>query len=154
MNVLNIKCDSVAKTVKLGEAIGQNLKGGEVLTFKSDLGGGKTTFISGLARGFGSTDPVSSPSFTISYVYKREDGKALHHYDFYRLNDPGIMASELAEIVGQKDVIVAIEWGKMVANILPENTITISIEAEDETTRNIEFTFDNSQKYLFKELTK
>lgn len=84
--------DSTDATIKLGEQLGRNLKGGETIEFLSDLGGGKTTFITGLNKGFGSEDPVASPSFTISYTYSRQNKKQLHHFDFYRLEDAGIVS--------------------------------------------------------------
>src|SRR6185312_5854101 len=70
--------------------IGRKLQGGEVIELISDLGGGKTTFVRGLAKGMGSQDTVRSPSFTLSNEYR--SGKlTLYHFDFYRLEDPGIM---------------------------------------------------------------
>lgn len=65
-----VMTDSASATETLGEAMGKRLRGSEVIELVSDLGGGKTTFVRGLARGLGSTDKVSSPTFTISQVYK------------------------------------------------------------------------------------
>ena len=56
-------------TEKLGALLGKQLKGGEVIELVSDLGGGKTTFVRGLAAGSGSKDQVASPTFTLSKVY-------------------------------------------------------------------------------------
>jgi len=86
-------------TERLGELLGRRLRGGEVLELRSDLGGGKTTFVRGLVRGAGCHDRVSSPTFTLSRVYKSKDFE-IHHFDFYRLQDPGLVANELAEVVG------------------------------------------------------
>ena len=64
---------SASDTEAYAEQIGNNLKGGEIIELISDLGGGKTTFVRGLARGMGSTDAVSSPSFTtVSYTHLRQ----------------------------------------------------------------------------------
>jgi tRNA threonylcarbamoyladenosine biosynthesis protein TsaE len=49
-------------TELLAERLGKKLKGGEVIELVSDLGGGKTTFVRGLARGMGSPDHVASPT--------------------------------------------------------------------------------------------
>ncbi len=62
-----------AQTEAVGEKIGANLRGGETIELVSDVGGGKTTFVHGLARGFGSTDIVASPTFTISRQYGAGD---------------------------------------------------------------------------------
>lgn len=142
-------CNSAEETVELGKKIGSRLRGGEVFELMSDLGGGKTTFVRGLAKGFGSPDPVASPSFTISYVYGRPDGKQLYHFDFYRLNDAGVVGSELAEVEGDTDVVVVVEWGDIVHDVMPENRIKIKIEIHDNDERMLNFEYPVSYQYLF-----
>ncbi len=149
MQVITYKTTSYQETIDLGLSIGRNLRGGEVFELVSDLGGGKTTFVSGLAKGFGSTDPVASPSFTISYVYNRPDKKQLFHFDFYRLNDAGIVANELAEVEGDQNVVVAVEWGDIVHDVLPAERIIVTIKATAENDRSIEFRFTKKYDYLF-----
>ena len=56
-----------------------------VIELVGDVGAGKTTFVKGLAKALGVSEPVSSPSFTISKTYALPDGGNLVHYDFYRL---------------------------------------------------------------------
>lgn len=130
-------CKTAEDTKALAAAIGRAVKGGEVIEFKSDLGGGKTTFVKGLAMGMGVTDVVQSPTFVISSLHQGERGLELHHFDFYRLNDPGIMSAELAETLTQPNAVVAIEWGDIVHNILPKDHITISLSTPTEETRVI-----------------
>ncbi len=67
---LQIDTTSPKNTLNLAAKIGSRIKGGEVIELVSDLGGGKTVFVRGLAKGMGSTDQVSSPTFTISREYK------------------------------------------------------------------------------------
>lgn len=93
----------------------------------SDLGGGKTTFTKGLAEGLGSQDKVGSPTFTVSRIYKCRDGLYLHHFDFYRLNEAGVVGHELAEIVDDPSAVIVIEWGDIVNEALPAERITIQI---------------------------
>src|SRR5262245_31168810 len=57
-----ISSASSAETEELAQSLGRRLKGGEVIELVSDLGGGKTTFVRGLAKGAGSPDKVASPS--------------------------------------------------------------------------------------------
>ncbi|PIZ61832.1 tRNA (adenosine(37)-N6)-threonylcarbamoyltransferase complex ATPase subunit type 1 TsaE, partial [Candidatus Saccharibacteria bacterium CG_4_10_14_0_2_um_filter_52_9] len=90
------------------------MRGGEVIVLTSDLGGGKTSFVRGLAAGMASHDLVHSPSFTLSNQYKAGD-LTLCHFDFYRLNDPGIMRNELAEVLKDSQAVVAVEWADIVA---------------------------------------
>ena len=41
----------------------------------------------------------------------------LAHYDFYRLNDPGIMRAELMEAVHDPATATIIEWSEIVADV-------------------------------------
>src|ERR1700738_2881383 len=87
----NFTCTTATDTQALAKTIGAAVKGGDVFAFKSDIGGGKTTFVKGLAVGMGVTDVVQSPTFTISQIHQAKRGLELHHFDFYRLNDAGVM---------------------------------------------------------------
>jgi tRNA threonylcarbamoyladenosine biosynthesis protein TsaE len=122
---------------QLGEEIGHSLKGGEVLELIGDVGAGKTTFTKGLAKGLGVAETVQSPSFTISRMYEAGD-LTLSHYDFYRLNDAGIMAMEIASAVEDAHNITVVEWAESVAEILPESRIKIRILPQSETMRKVE----------------
>lgn len=141
---------SADETSRLAKKIGKNLQGGEAFQFKSDLGGGKTTFIKGLVAGFGSDDFVSSPTFTISFTYGRSDGKLFHHFDFYRLSDPGIIRNELAEVVADKNAVIAVEWGKVVEGVMPEDAVIIEIKnGSSDSRREVAFEYSEKQAYLF-----
>ena len=56
----------------------------------------------------------------------------IHHFDFYRLEDPGICAFELAEVLGDPDKLVIVEWGEIVADVLPPARLSVGIEATPE----------------------
>jgi len=145
-------CPSVQDTQALGAAIGAVLKGGEVVEFKSDLGGGKTAFVKGLARGMGVTDIVQSPTFIISSLHHARNGLELHHFDFYRLNEPGIMSAELTESLHQKNAVVVVEWGEIVHNVLPSNRATISLSVPVDETRVITVELPETYDYIAKVL--
>jgi tRNA threonylcarbamoyladenosine biosynthesis protein TsaE len=100
------------------------LKAPAVIELRSDLGGGKTTFVRGLARGIGSRDKVSSPTFTLSKVY-RSARLEIHHFDFYRLQQPGILSDYLIESLQSQHVITVVEWGNVVEGALPKERIII-----------------------------
>jgi tRNA threonylcarbamoyladenosine biosynthesis protein TsaE len=134
-------------TEKLAEKLGKALRGGEVIELVSDLGGGKTTFTRGLVRGLGSDDKVASPTFTISKVYGA--GKLqVHHFDFYRLHEPGIIADELAEVAGDPQAIVVVEWADVVKHVLPAKHLRITITHEPDGTRTLAFACPDSLGYL------
>ena len=114
--------------IKLGRQFGTKLKGGEVIELLGDVGVGKTTFTKGLALGLGIKETINSPSFTVMKSYLARDELTLNHYDFYRLDDAGIMKSEIAESLNNPRVITVVEWAKDVAGVLPENRQIIEIK--------------------------
>lgn len=142
-----IKSISSENTERIGREIGARLRGGEVVELASDLGGGKTTFVRGLAAGMGSQDSVSSPSFTISQVYKSEK-LTLHHYDFYRLGEPGLMAQELSEVLEDPEAVVVVEWAGAVEDVLPGQRVTITIKAISENEREFNILLSPAYEYL------
>lgn len=119
----------------LGQEIARSLKGG-VIELIGDVGAGKTTFTKGLAAGLGVAETVSSPSFTISRVYEGENFN-LSHYDFYRLNDAGILSLEIADALENPHNITVVEWAESVAEILPENRLKIEISKTEEDFRKV-----------------
>jgi tRNA threonylcarbamoyladenosine biosynthesis protein TsaE len=138
---------SLEDTLALAASIGMKLRGGETIELVSDLGGGKTAFVRGLAAGMGSVDMVHSPSFTLRNEYRAAD-LTLYHFDFYRLNEPGIMTEELEEVVNDPLSVVAVEWADIVENVLPLERLVIVITATGETERRLVFTYPSSLAYL------
>ncbi len=128
------------------------LKGHEVIILSADLGGGKTTFVKGLARGIGSKDRVASPTFTLSKIYN-SDKLEIHHYDFYRLADAGVLMDQVEESVNTDDVVTVIEWSEIVKDILPDDAIYIEfVPAElNPNERKITITYTEKKAGLVKE---
>jgi tRNA threonylcarbamoyladenosine biosynthesis protein TsaE len=135
------------ETETLGADIGARLKGGEVIELRSDLGGGKTTLVRGIARGAHSQDAVGSPSFTISREYVCPNF-VIHHYDFYRLAEPGIMADELHDVMSDDQAVVIVEWADVAEHVLPADRVVIQIAASGDHSRDITITLPESCRYL------
>lgn len=150
---LQISSQSFEQTEDLAEKIGRNLRGGEVIELVSDLGGGKTTFVRGLARGAGTEDPVGSPTFMLSKVYKARKFD-IHHFDFYRLGEAGIMGDELSELLGDPHVVVVMEWAEIVHDVVPTARLTIQIDrsSTSESTRLMTITYPDNLAYLVEPL--
>lgn len=145
---MKIEVNSIEQTQAFASAVGSRLSGGEVFELVGDVGAGKTTFAKGIGEGLGVTDDVQSPSFTLSRVYDARDSLQLHHYDFYRLGDAGILAYELAESISDKHVVTVVEWAETVADVLPSHTcvLTFSADASSESRRII--TVDNPNRAI------
>lgn len=112
----------------IGRRFGGLLRGGEVIELIGDVGAGKTTFVKGLGEGLGVDDDIQSPSFTISRVYSARDDLELHHYDFYRLQNAGVMSYELAESVDESRTVTVVEWAETVQEVLPATRCSIKID--------------------------
>lgn len=146
-----VKTTSVEETEQLAQTLGQRLRGGEVIELVSDLGGGKTAFVRGLARGLGSSDKVASPTFTISKLYKSKD-LDLHHFDFYRLPEAGLMSHELRDVLDDPRAVIAVEWGSVVEKVLPKERLAIEISNTGGDSRTISFKYSDSFEYLMEDL--
>lgn len=123
--------------MELGRSFADKVKNGGVIELIGDVGVGKTTFVRGLAEGLGVEGQVNSPSFTISRSYALPNGNSLVHYDFYRLQDPGIMSEDLIENLMNRKNIVVIEWGESIAGFLPEDRIKVSINYNNDNSRTV-----------------
>ncbi|HZP55770.1 MAG TPA: tRNA (adenosine(37)-N6)-threonylcarbamoyltransferase complex ATPase subunit type 1 TsaE [Candidatus Saccharimonadales bacterium] len=134
---------SAEETERLGKLLGKLLKPPAVIELRSDLGGGKTTFVRGLARGMGSKDVVTSPTFTLNQIYKGRNGVALSHHDFYRLKEAGIMVDELSESLHDNMTVTVVEWADVVEDVLPKDRVIIMLRpvASNSEKREIEITY-------------
>ena len=122
--------------MKFGEEFAKTLDFPAVIQLIGDVGAGKTTFTRGLAKWLGVSEAVTSPSFTISKRYAGEKVE-LVHYDFYRLDDPGIMAEDLNDSLSDLNTVVVVEWGGDVEGLLPENHRKIEIKILEDGSREV-----------------
>ena len=107
--------------------LGALLKTGDVIHLTGDLGSGKTTFIQGLASGWGSTNQVTSPTFVIINVYSRADGKKLYHMDAYRLHSiDEATALDIDEMLDSGPIVI--EWAERIEDALPNDKLIIELE--------------------------
>ncbi|HEX3082281.1 MAG TPA: tRNA (adenosine(37)-N6)-threonylcarbamoyltransferase complex ATPase subunit type 1 TsaE [Candidatus Saccharimonadia bacterium] len=134
-----ISTTSSEATQVAARRLSQLLLGGETLELVSDLGGGKTTFVQGLAAGLGYKGLVTSPTFTLSNIYELPDGRELHHYDLYRLTEGGVLADELAEDLDDPKIITVIEWPGLAEHELPKDRLTLTLEVTGEDDRKLVF---------------
>jgi tRNA threonylcarbamoyladenosine biosynthesis protein TsaE len=149
MKIWQTTSTNQGRTEELAVKLVGNLKGGEVIELVSDLGGGKTTFVRGLARGLASTNTVNSPTFKICNVY-HSPTLTINHFDLYRLSEPGLVAHELAEALDDKQAVTVIEWAGIASDVLPEERLIIQLEHVSESQRKLKFTYPAGLTYLLK----
>jgi tRNA threonylcarbamoyladenosine biosynthesis protein TsaE len=122
------------------QTFAMRIKSGAVIELVGDVGAGKTTFVKALAVGLGITETVQSPSFTLFSRYDIPGGGSLHHYDFYRLDEPGVVVYGLAESVADTNAITVIEWAETVHNVLPKERTIIRLQPLSDTSRQLDIT--------------
>lgn len=145
---------SPADTRALGQKLGAVLKPGDLVCLQGDLGAGKTTFTQGVAAGWGSIDEVSSPTFVLVNIYRREqDNNRLHHLDTYRL-ESAAEADELDIDLMLQQGPALVEWPERIAESLPADRLWVSLAHKTETAREITLqAFGRRAKELLEALT-
>ncbi len=99
-------------------------RGALILSLEGDLGGGKTTFLQGFAKGLGIKEKILSPTFVIMRKSKIKNQKSkfnnFYHIDCYRIQKPKeILDLGWKEIIKNPRNIVAVEWAEKISKILP-----------------------------------
>jgi len=132
---------SAIATQKLGEDLAKDIlkrgpqKQAIFLGLTGNLGGGKTTFMQGFAKGLGIKDKILSPTFVIMKHFGN-----FYHIDCYRINKPEeILELGFKEIIADPKNIVAVEWPEKIKKFLPQSTIYIDFEFIDDNTRKITY---------------
>lgn len=129
---------SAEQTRRVGMRLGALLAVGDVVGLAGDLGSGKTTLVQGLAAGWGSLDPVSSPTFVLINLYRRPEGNCLYHLDAYRLNSAA-EAEELDLEVMLESGPLVIEWADRIREALPRERLWVTLKWVDREQRDLVF---------------
>jgi tRNA threonylcarbamoyladenosine biosynthesis protein TsaE len=129
---------SPEQTRRIGMRLGRALQAGDVICLQGDLGAGKTTFVQGVALGWGSQDAVSSPTFIIVNMYRRGDEARLFHMDAYRL-DSTLEAEELDLDAMLAQGALLIEWPERMEGLVPAERLWVQLEPVDGEERKMNF---------------
>jgi tRNA threonylcarbamoyladenosine biosynthesis protein TsaE len=132
-----VETSDAAGTESLGAELARDLRAGDVVLVRGDLGAGKTTLVRGAASALGVTDPVTSPSFSIGHRYRARE-LVVSHLDLYRLasldqEDPGL----LEDYVGEGR-IAFVEWPLEDERELGGARVVVSLEHRGDDLRRIE----------------
>ena len=129
---------SPEQTRRIGMRLGGDLQAGDVICLQGNLGAGKTTFVQGLAQGWGALDSVSSPTFVIVNLYRRANGGKLFHLDAYRLESMP-EAEELDLDLMMAEGALIIEWPERLGNLIPSERLWINLDHVAEEHRQMRF---------------
>ena len=108
-----------------------------IFAFYGKMGAGKTTFIKAICKALGVKDIVNSPTFTIINEYKSSRGFPIYHFDFYRINRLQEAYDIGVEEYFAGDGLCLIEWPEKIAEILPQDSISISIITNPDLSRTV-----------------
>lgn len=121
--------------VEFVKAMGDNT----VFAFYGSMGAGKTTFIKAVCEVLGVEDVINSPTFAIVNEYRSNSDELIYHFDFYRIK-------KLEEVydMGYEDyfycgALCFIEWPELVEELLPQDSVKVSIVEQSDGTRLITF---------------
>ncbi|MBW8011835.1 MAG: tRNA (adenosine(37)-N6)-threonylcarbamoyltransferase complex ATPase subunit type 1 TsaE [Chloroflexi bacterium] len=138
-NSLEFLSRSADQTRRVGMRLGAILQLGDVVCLEGELGSGKTTLAQGIAAGWGSLDPVSSPTFVLVNIYRRSDGDRLAHLDAYRLNDALEAEALDLDILLEAGPLI-VEWARRIEQALPDDHLWVDLNYVDSEARGLQFT--------------
>ena len=132
--------NSADETFQLGESIGRELHGGEIILLTGGLGAGKTLFTKGVLNALDfDVDDVTSPSFTLVNLYPTP-AFDVYHIDLWRTGDSedAAFAVGLDDILENERAVVIIEWAeKLTSSQFDSPVISISITGDGDEPRAI-----------------
>lgn len=136
---MEIKIESLATIHEAAKQFIAGIGDNKVFAFYGKMGAGKTTFTKAICEILGVKDVITSPTFAIVNEYTDREGQPIYHFDFYRIK-------KLEEVydMGYEDYFYSnhlclLEWPELIEDILPENTIKVTIEEQPDGTRVVTF---------------
>ncbi len=135
-----IRLKNVSATAALAQRLVEHFHPGMVICLDGDLGAGKTTLVRSLVEALGGDSAlVSSPTFALLHEYRAQ--LPVYHFDVYRLADSFEFIDSGFEEYLYADGVCILEWGNLIADILPENTLYLKI--------SIPCGYDSDERELF-----
>jgi tRNA threonylcarbamoyladenosine biosynthesis protein TsaE len=149
---IKLHSHSPADTFHIGEKIGRQLKGNEIIFLQGELGSGKTLLTKGIASALGiKPEEVVSPSFTLINEYNSAETYRLFHVDLYRLG-PSIENNlpEIDDYIGEG--VIVVEWAQFLGPAYLKSNrnikITLLLSEENENSRILEISTNLKIKIL------
>lgn len=117
-----------------GEALGRDIVPPRLITISGELGAGKTTLVQAIARGYGVTEAVTSPTFALVHVY-HGTRSLVYHLDLYRLRDERDLLQIGWDEMVEAPALVLVEWPERAAAALPERRTEIVLQHPEPSSR-------------------
>lgn len=136
MNVIHIS--DVADLGRAADDFASQIGDRRIFTFYGEMGAGKTTFISALARHLGVDEgEANSPSFAIVNEYTSADGSLIYHFDLYRLDSEAEAYDIGVDDYFDSGALCLIEWPERLGSLLPDEAVRVDIRVNDDNSRDL-----------------
>ena len=133
---MEIRIENLEKIREAAREFVANIGEGTVFAFYGKMGAGKTTFIKAVCEELGVEDVITSPTFAIVNEYRSEtSGELIYHFDFYRVKKIEEVYDMGFEDYFYSGALCFIEWPELCEEVLPEDTVKVTIEENPDGTR-------------------
>ena len=129
--------DDMDSLPQAAEEIIREMKNRRVIAFFGGMGAGKTTLTAEIVKQLGSDDTVTSPTFALVNQYRTFGGEHIYHFDFYRIKSTAEAFDIGYEEYFYSGDICIVEWSEKIEELLPDDAMRISIDAEPDGRRII-----------------
>ena len=137
---MEIRIENIEKIREAAREFVANIGESTVFAFYGKMGAGKTTFIKAVCEELGVEDVITSPTFAIVNEYRSEtSGELIYHFDFYRVKKIEEVYDMGFEDYFYSGALCFIEWPELCEEVLPEDTVKVTIEETPDSSRLISF---------------
>ena len=137
---MEIRIENLEKIREAAREFVANIGESTVFAFYGKMGAGKPTFIKAVCEELGVEDVITSPTFAIVNEYRSEtSGELIYHFDFYRVKKIEEVYDMGFEDYFYSGALCFIEWPELCEEVLPEDTVKVTIEETPDSSRLISF---------------
>ena len=133
---MEIRIENIENIREAAREFVANIGDSTVFAFYGKMGAGKTTFIKAVCEELGVEDVITSPTFAIVNEYRSDaSGELIYHFDFYRVKKIEEVYDMGFEDYFYSGALCFIEWPELCEEVLPEDTVKVTIEESSDGTR-------------------
>ena len=133
---MEIRIENLEKIREAAREFVANIGDSTDFAFYGKMGAGKTTFIKAVCEELGVEDVITSPTFAIVNEYRSDaSGELIYHFDFYRVKKIEEVYDMGFEDYFYSGALCFIEWPELCEEVLPEDTVKVTIEETPDGTR-------------------
>ena len=137
MIIKKIEINSIEEYPAAAKEFIASMGNNRIFAFYGSMGAGKTTFIKSVCEAMGVEDAINSPTFAIVNEYEDCNATTIYHFDFYRIKSIAEVYNMGYEEYIYSDAYCFMEWPELIEELLPEETVKVTIEEDENGKRTI-----------------